>query len=217
MSGTMAPGGTDEERKFSILRDLRESSSVSLEPHEVQRYLELLQRPELAISGLIIPARKEAEGLLIASVSDVWEAIVRELGDNWKLAFEIQPEKWEEIIAGAYTAAGFDHVILTPRSNDHGRDVIASKSGIGSVRILDSVKAYKPALMVGYDHIRAVLGVLSADLNASKAVISTTSGFPPNVMNDPFISKFIPYRLQLMDGPELQKWLKDLAAKKKSA
>jgi hypothetical protein len=36
-------------------------------------------------------------------------------------------------------------------------------------------------------------------------------------MNDPFISKFIPYRLQLMDGPELQKWLKDLAAKKKSA
>jgi len=47
---------------------------------------------------------------------------------------------WEEIIAGAYKKAGFDEVTLTPRSGDLGRDVIAIKKGLGSVRVIDQVK-----------------------------------------------------------------------------
>jgi hypothetical protein len=35
-------------------------------------------------------------------------------------------------------------VTLTPRSGDHGRDVIAIKKALGFVRIIDQVKAYKP-------------------------------------------------------------------------
>ena len=53
-------------------------------------------------------------------------------------------EKWEEMIAGAYSRAGFDEVILTPRSGDYGRDVIAIRKGIGCIKIIGSVKAYKP-------------------------------------------------------------------------
>jgi restriction system protein len=56
------------------------------------------------------------------------------------------PDK--EIIAGAYHRSGFDEVILTPRSGDHGRDVIAIKKGIGSIRVIDQVKAYKPGHLV---------------------------------------------------------------------
>jgi restriction system protein len=59
-------------------------------------------------------------------------------------AFEIPPHQWEEITAGAYKRASFDDVTLTPRSGDHGRDVIAIKKALGFVRIIDQVKAYKP-------------------------------------------------------------------------
>ena len=59
------------------------------------------------------------------------------LKDNPRLAFEIPSYKWEELIAAAFDYAGYDEVILTPRSGDHGRDVIATKNGIGAIRIID--------------------------------------------------------------------------------
>ena len=58
--------------------------------------------------------------------------------------YEIDPFAWEEIIAGAYKEAGFDEVILTPRSGDKGRDVIATKRDIVTIRVIDQVKAYSP-------------------------------------------------------------------------
>jgi hypothetical protein len=36
--------------------------------------------------------------------------------------------------------AGFEEVILTPRSGDHGRDVIATKKALGTIRVIDQVK-----------------------------------------------------------------------------
>ena len=44
-----------------------------------------------------------------------------------------------------------------------------------------------------------------------KGIITTTSDFPPNIMKDPFIAPFVPYRLELMNGKALQEWLKKLA------
>ena len=73
--------------------------------------------------------------------------------------------------------AGWPEVILTPRSGDHGSDIIASKPGIGSIRIIDQVKAYSDRHRVSADEVRSILGVLSADLNVSKGIITTTSMF----------------------------------------
>src|SRR5262249_31163577 len=133
---------------------------------------------------------------------------------DWRKAYEIPPHVWEEIIAGAYKNAGFDEVTLTPRSGDHGRDVIAIKKGIGSIKIIGSVKAYKPGLLVGYDEIRALLGVMTGERDTSKGIITTTSDFPPKVLDDPFIAPFIPTRLELMDGKMLKDWLLDLRKNK---
>ena len=44
-----------------------------------------------------------------------------------------------------------------------------------------------------------------------KGIITTASDFPPNIMKDPFIAPFVPYRLELMNGKALQEWLKKLA------
>ena len=100
---------------------------------------------------------------------------------------------------------------LTPRSGDYGRDVIAVRRGVGAIRIVDSVKAYKPGHLVKHDDVRALIGVLHGDRLASKAILSTTSDFAPRIASDPFIAPFIPYRLELMNGTSLVKWMNEIA------
>lgn len=105
----------------------------------------------LSVSSVIIPERASAEGVLIKATSLVWDEIVKALGADWSIAYELPPEKWEELVAGAFKREQFDEVTLTPRSGDHGRDVIAVKYGIGGVKIIGSVKRYAPGNLVPYD------------------------------------------------------------------
>jgi restriction system protein len=173
--------------------------------------LEIIKDITVLVQGIIRPYEDTEEGKLIQSVAIPWKLIVKLLKEDPRLAFQISPYKWEEMIAAAFDQAGYDKVILTPRSGDFGRDVIAVKEGIGSVRIIDSVKAYKPGHLVPQDDVRALLGVLSSDRQATKAILTTTSDFAPGITKDPFISPHIPYRLELMNGESLQKWLEGLA------
>jgi restriction system protein len=117
---------------------------------------------------------------------------------------------WEEIVAGAYKKAGFDEVILTPHSGDHGRDVIAVKKGLGSIRVIDQVKAYKPGHLVTANDVRALFGVLQGD-GASKGFVTTTSDFAPLIKEDPLLMPFMPSRLELINGAMLLKRLQELA------
>jgi restriction system protein len=120
------------------------------------------------------------------------------------------------IHAGAYSRAGFDDVVLTPRSADKGRDVVATKHGVGSIRIFDQVKAYKPGHLVTAEEVRAMLGVITGAQNVSKGVITTTSRFTPRITEDEYIRPFIPYRLEpyrleLKPRDVLLPWLDELA------
>jgi restriction system protein len=210
-TGWMAPGRASDEIRRVIFQNLRDgAATIALQGDVLRRYIELLNKPEIVISTLIIPEKKVREGLLIASTSIAWKGIVAGLSRDWSKALELSSDQWEELIAGAYHRAGYSEVILTPRTGDHGRDVIAIQKGIGSIKIIGSVKAYKPGLLVSYDHIRALIGTMTGEQNVSKGIITTTSDFPPKVMDDPFIKPFIPYRLELMNGEKTQQWLKSL-------
>jgi restriction system protein len=127
-------------------------------------------------------------------------------------AFQIPWEKWEHIVAGAYHNAGFDKVVLTPRSGDHGKDVIATMSGHGSVRIIDQVKAYKRGHLVTANDLRAMLWVLHND-GASQGFVTTTSDFAPGIWTDPTIAPYVPSRLKLINGTALLPRLQELARK----
>jgi len=163
----------------------------------------------LTLGSLIIPDKLVLEGILVKSYADVWVEIATQLGADWSLAFQIAPEKWEEIIAGAFNKSGYS-VTLTPRSGDHGRDVIAVKDGVGSMRILGSVKAYAPGHLVDRAHVHEMLGVVSGDQKATKGIITTTSDFAPKLLTDEGLARSIPYRLELMNGAKLQEWLSGL-------
>lgn len=141
----------------------------------------------------------------------VWTAIARWLGDDWSRAHNLTHRQWEELLAGAFAADGYDEVVLTPRSADHGRDVIATKRGVGTVRILAEMKAYRPNRQVRYESIRALIGVLEIDRKASKAILATTGKLPPLLAYQTDIASLVPTRLELLDGPALRAWLARLA------
>jgi restriction system protein len=166
--------------------------------------------PQLMMKTIILPGDKTREGVLVEAVGIPWFDIIEILKKDPTAAFQIDPRKWEEIIAGAYKKAGFDEVTLTPRSGDLGRDVIAVKRGLGSVRIIDQVKAFAPTHLVPADDVRALMGVVIGD-RASKGFLTTTSNFAPGIAKDPVIQDFIPNRLELIDGSMLLARLDQLA------
>jgi restriction system protein len=214
---------SDEMRLVALEKELHHLLAVAedkFEPGDVSRLFGWVdgvipqpEKPTLSVSAVVIPEKKVTGGILIKSASIAWAAIIDELEKDWTKAYEIDPRVWEEIIAGAYSKAGFDEVILTPRSGDFGRDVIAIRNGIGCIKIIGSVKAYSPGHLVNHDDVRSLLGVMSGELNTSKGILTTTSDFAPRIPTDPFIQPFLPTRLELMNGAQLKQWLIDLANK----
>ena len=166
----------------------------------------------LVLPALIIPGQKVPEGQTVAAVSLAWFDILELMRRDPDAIYQIPWRKWEEIIAGAYERAGFE-VVLTPPSHDRGRDIIASRDDVGSIRFYDQVKAYTPGHVVRLEEVHAMVGVLTTQPNVSKAVITTTSTFAPGVVTDPGIKQLIPYRLDLKDRDALLPWLSSLAVK----
>jgi restriction system protein len=173
---------------------------------------EALSVATLVMQSVVTAGERTDEGRLIEAVTRPWFDIIEALLKDPKAAFEIPSRLWEEIIAGAYKKAGFEEVTLTPRSGDFGRDIIAVKYGICTVRVIDQVKAYKPGHLVPANDVRALIGVvLGSGEKASKACLTTTSDFAPRVLQDPTIAAAIPKQLELVNGINLLKRLGKLA------
>jgi len=111
---------------------------------------------QLLLQTVVAPDQGADRGKLIVAVLFPWFDIIEILKMDPRAAFEIPWDKWEEIIAGAYKQSGFEKVILTPRSGDYGRDVIAEKKALGTFRVIDSVKAFTPPRLVTADDVRAL-------------------------------------------------------------
>lgn len=194
-------------------RDLHTRYSRVRERPRMRSVIELIEEARqtpLLIQAVVQPYEKTSEGELVKTLLFPWKAIVERLQSDWHEAYGISSRIWEEILAGAFDQAGYDEVTLTPRSGDLGRDVIAVKRGVGSIRIIDSVKAYKPGHLVKHDDVRALAGVLHADPNASKGILSTTSDFAPGIESDLLLRSLMPFRLELMNGIRLKQWLGQL-------
>lgn len=165
----------------------------------------------LLLQAVVTPLARVEDGQLIQCVAIPWLAILRELERNpaFLHQFSKHHRAFEEFLAATYEHAGYT-VTLTPQRGDQGRDVIAEKKGFGSVRILDQAKAYAPRHLVTHDDVRAMLGTLSTDSNASKGIITTTSDFQPGILQGEEFRRFMPYRLELKNGVQLLDWLRQV-------
>ena len=167
--------------------------------------------PSIILKAILTVGNKTNEGTYIQCVATPWFEIMRIIENDCKAIYEIDCWKWEEIIAGAYTQAGFDEVILTPRSGDKGRDIIAVRNDGVSIKIVDQVKAYSPDHLVTANDVRALVGVMSMEQDVSKGIITTTSDFAPRVKSDALIKNLLPHRLQLRPKDDLLPWLKKIS------
>jgi restriction system protein len=178
----------------------------------------LEQAPGVLLSAIITPGENTPEGLIVEAVAAPWFSIVNLLERDPNAVYQFDWRQWEQIIAGAYTEAypGAE-VILTPRSGDKGRAVIATVTlpGIGRVRYFDQVKRYSADHRVSADEVRALVGVLYVESNVSKAIITTTSTFAPGVETDENLKRLMPTRLELKPREVLLPWLAEIAAKRK--
>jgi len=165
--------------------------------------------PEVLLqAAIILTGDTTQEGILVQGVAVAWEEIIRWLAYDPEFLLKIGWRKLEELIAGAYDREGWSKVILTPRSGDKGRDIIATKTGIGSICFYDQVKAYNPGHIVPADDVRAMFGVLSLHQNVSKAIVTTTSQFAPGVFDE--FKSVMPHRLELKDRAQLLEWLQQI-------
>jgi len=168
--------------------------------------------PELLLQAVIVPGERTAEGQLVEAVALPWFDIVELLVKDPRAMYELDWRKFEEIIAGAYTRAGYQ-VTLTSRSGDGGKDVIATRHDLGGgyVKFFDQVKRYTPPHVVTLEEVDAMIGVLNRDTNVSKGIVTTTSTFAPELQQAKGIKELIPYRLELRDRFKLLPWLESLA------
>jgi restriction system protein len=164
------------------------------------------------LQTFVILGGKVKDGDLIEAVNIPWFEIVGMLQRDPSLAYQLEPRKWEEMIAAWYKQASFDEVILTPRSGDGGKDVIAFRRGSITIGIYDQVKRYKPGHLVTADEVRAFLHVVANTRNISKGIVTTTSDFAPGIATDDTIAPYVPNRLQLVNGTELNTRLAEVAA-----
>src|SRR5262249_38627128 len=115
----MVDDGADTVRAFATAR-IRAHAALLSTTGTVETPLppaaELM--PALLLQTVILPGARTNEGTLIQAVALPWFDIIALLKTDPRIAFQIDPLKWEEIIAGAYKKAGFEEVTLTPRSGD---------------------------------------------------------------------------------------------------
>ena len=182
------------------VRGLPKSAVAGLAADELGR---LLLLSPLSFGAILRVKSHVPEGDVIELLDPLYQDLVERLVREPELVHQISPWRWEQLVAASYDRAGFDEVILTPRSGDLGRDVIAIKRGFGSVRILDQVKAYSPGHRVKAKEVRELVGVLLSDQNATKAMLTTTSEFAPGIWKEETIQQFVPFRLELFDKDRL--------------
>lgn len=161
----------------------------------------------MLVGAIVDRVEGRPEGSLIVVLQPAWDAIGNLLRGNPSELPQLSPDQLEELIAGAYDQAGYDEVVLTARSVDGGRDVIAVKRGWHSIRIIDQVKAYAPGHPVPANDVRALVGVLLSDPLTTKGVVTTTSTFAPRIFDDSSIARHVPFRLELHDDEEVRKRL----------
>lgn len=178
------------------------------------RYSPVIVPPAVDLS-LLLGAIVEAyggddEGQLVKLVAPAWELLEELLQQDPELLFKLGDRKFEELVATKYDAAGYIAKI-TPRSGDHGVDVIAESKEGPRVRIFDQAKRYKRGHLVPAEDVRALMGSW-AFRDATQGVVTTSSDFAPRIGEDPAIANAIAKGLRLINGPTL---LQQLAALRK--
>lgn len=168
------------------------------------------------LQAIVEKTSRGPEGYGIEVIEPAWNFYLDAIARDPAGMQSLNADQWEQMLAAYYTKEGYN-VILTPRSGDQGRDLIAEKPGRYVVRILEQMKAYRPDLTVTAEEVAGFMHTLNSDRRATHGIISTTAKFAPRIMNDARIAPHVGGRLTLVDGTTLRANLLEQRSKGKLA
>ncbi|MER8708944.1 restriction endonuclease [Mesorhizobium sp. M0220] len=161
--------------------------------------------------SLVVPDKR----LIIAAkprIISANEILIERLRKEPKGLYELDPRKFEEIIADLMEDMGYD-VELTPRSNDGGKDILAStETKHGKMLCLVEAKRYSIDNPVEVGLVRQLYGTL-CDFNATSAMLVTTSRFTRGASE---FQERNQYRLSLKDYGNVVQWLSGYGSNRRS-
>lgn len=143
--------------------------------------LELPESRDAPATNVILPQlhlpSSYTERLL--TVENLPIELVRKLATDPRTMYDLSPRQFEEFVAELVDQLGFSGVILTPRSADGGRDVIATLRAHGvPITFYFECKKYAEDNVVQIQTLRALLGVVAHHSTESNiGVLVTTSHF----------------------------------------
>lgn len=138
---------------------------------EEEKDLEIEEEPRAIITPDIDGRLLQVDFLPIKMI----EKILRDP----ELTRNISPRDFEHFVAYLVEQLGFENVLVTPRSGDGGRDILATRN-VNDVPLLFAFecKQYKPERKVQLDNLRSLLGTVShGNTKANIGVLVTTSYF----------------------------------------
>ena len=133
----------------------------------------------------------DTEERLLAIVNDAtWN--IEMVANDPESVYDLSPSEFEDLVAEVFRRKGFE-VVVTPRTRDGGKDIIATynMSGIPCMIIIEC-KKYSKKNKVGVGIVRSLHGVQTKE-HYGKAVVVTSSSFSKeaqdftNDMNDMMI------------------------------
>lgn len=138
-------------------------------------------------------------------ITDMDDAVKKYFKKYPEKLYEINPRKFEELIASIFKDFGFD-VELTKATRDGGRDIIANiKHSVYSLLAYIECKRYAPDNKIDVGIIRNVAGVHYLR-KPSKSIIVTTSFFTKDAQEE---AKLIENQLDLKDYNDIKIWLEE--------
>jgi restriction system protein len=185
---------------WRVVSDVENLSRIRCEFMEEYARRELGQ---VTAGGILFPSGKVNEGELVRAIAPAFKQIIELLQFDHTVLHSMSPRQFEQLLAAAYERLGFDKVVLTPRSGDHGRDLIVEKHGWGAMRFFVEAKKYQAANLVEASEVRSLLGTLVAEPPTTRAILVTTSDFAPGIRNAPNIAPLLGSRLELLNGTQL--------------
>jgi len=178
-------------RKFDPLSD---------EFHEALDFIQTVE-----FGSLWIPS--ESELFTAEQFEFVDRKFAEQIVKNPELLFSIEPRFFEELIASIYADLDYE-VILTKRTRDDGRDIIAlGRKDFLSLKLIIECKRYARHKKVSVTQVRGLFGVLS-DEHATKALLATTSGFTKPARE---FAKRNVWQLDLIDHSDLLQMIRKYA------
>lgn len=151
---------------------------------------------------------KEEEKGAIVSVNGLPFRVIANIMRSPHEVRNLTPRQFEEFVAETLAQLGFSDVILTPRSRDGGKDVIASNEINGiPISFYFECKQYAEGNKIQLETLRALLGTLAHDAReVNKGVLVTTSTFTRG--SEQFV--FSEARLDGKDYQGILGWINEL-------